>query len=124
MPDAADYSLNIDTLEDEILKMKSKIRDVRYTIAHPESGDEGQTSSYEDIRAKIKEVNEMRLKFCQKKQEYDQKYRQVEVAVSEYEFKMEAQVNRHEIYIAKVNQLRELESRFVEMRQNLERALA
>ena len=66
----------------------------------------------------------MRLKFCQKKQEYDQKYRQVEVAVSEYEFKMEAQVNRHESYIAKVNQLRELESRFVEMRQNLERALA
>ena len=44
--------------------------------------------SYEGIRLMIKEVNDMKLKFCQSKQKYDQKYRKVEVAVSEYEFKI------------------------------------
>ena len=65
----------------------------------------------------------MQLQFCQKKQNYDQKYRKLEVAVSQYESKLAILTQKHQNYLSKIGQLQELERRFVEMREALMKLL-
>jgi nicotinamide riboside kinase len=57
------------------------------------------------VKESVRKINELQHKYCQLKDQYEERYRQVEKAVRKYEFRVGEAVAKNQEYVRRANEL-------------------